>query len=104
MDEACRLRRDEGYGACEDEALLFAYFFWRSRKSRSPKAQLQCCCKNGTPVNPDKRADVGIGPYRVQHKIGCGATVAALPHQRHSGDKWKSLPLQRGRDCLYKEK
>ena len=49
-------------------APLFAYFFWRSRKSRSPKAQLQCCCKNGTPVNPDKRADVGIGPYKVRYK------------------------------------
>ena len=33
MDETCRLRRGEGYEACEDE---------------SPKAQLQRRCKNGT--------------------------------------------------------
>ena len=33
MGETCRLRRGEGYGACEDE---------------SPKAQLQRRCKNGT--------------------------------------------------------
>ncbi len=32
MDETCRLRRDEGYEACEDEAPLFAHFFWRNRK------------------------------------------------------------------------
>ena len=33
MDEPCRLRRGEGYGACEDEP---------------PEAQLQRRCKNGT--------------------------------------------------------
>ena len=86
MDEACRLRRDEGYGACEDEAHLFAYFFWRNRKSRPPEAQMRCYRKRGSPVNPDERADVhpqgvgrirsapssltaalAIGPYRVRH-------------------------------------
>ena len=33
MDETCRLRRGEGYGACEDEP---------------PEAQLRCYRKNGT--------------------------------------------------------
>ena len=99
MDEACRLRRDEGYGACEDEALLFAYFFWRNRKSRSAKQRLQCHCKRGSPVKPDKRADVhpqgvgrirsapssltaalAIGPYRLLCRIARRTTAAVLPH------------------------
>ena len=25
------------------------------------------CSINGSPVQPDKRADVGIGPYKVQY-------------------------------------
>ena len=29
-------------------APLFAHFFWQGRKSGSPKAQLQCNCKNGS--------------------------------------------------------
>ena len=67
MDEACRLRRDEGYGACEDEAPLFAYFFWQDRKSRPSETQLRCHRKRGSPVKPDKRADVhpqGVGRIR----------------------------------------
>ena len=28
---------------------------------------------NGTPVNPDKRADRVVGPYRVRRRIGRGA-------------------------------
>ena len=34
------------YGA--SPAHLFAYFFWRNRKSRSAKQQLQCQCKRGS--------------------------------------------------------
>ena len=83
MDEACRLRRDEGYGACEDEAPLFAYFFWCSRKSRPPEAQLQCHCKIGTPVKPDKRADRVVRPYKLLCRITRGATAAVLPQKRH---------------------
>ena len=48
-------------------APLFAYFFWRSRKSRPPEARLRRSSINGSPVQPDKRADVGIGPYKVQY-------------------------------------
>ena len=47
------------------QAHLFAYFFWQDRKSRSAKQQLQCCRINGSLVKPDKRADVGIGPYKL---------------------------------------
>ena len=42
MDEACRLRRDEGYGACEDEALLFAYFFWQDRWNQIANQRSVC--------------------------------------------------------------
>ena len=67
MDEACRLRRDEGYGACEDEAPLFAYFFWRNRKSRPPEAQLQCNRKRGSPVKTEKGRAFArpFGIYRI---------------------------------------
>ena len=42
MDEACRLRRDEGYGACEDEAHLFAYFFWQDRWNQIANQRSVC--------------------------------------------------------------
>ncbi len=45
-------------------APLFAYFFWRNRKSRPSETQLRCYRINGTPVNPDRRADRGVGPYK----------------------------------------
>ena len=33
MDETCRLRRGEGYGACEDESASFLpILFWQGRK------------------------------------------------------------------------
>ena len=57
MDETCRLRRGEGYAACEDE---------------SPKAQLQRRCKNGTSGASGKefRSDIcqgqGQGPQSLQ--------------------------------------
>ena len=50
-------------------APLFAYFFWRSRKSRPPEARLRRSSINGSPVQPDKRAEVGIGPYNLLCKI-----------------------------------
>ena len=49
------------------QAHLFAYFFWRNRKSRSAKQRLRCYRINGSPVNPDKRTDVhpqGVGRIR----------------------------------------
>ena len=79
-DETCRLRRDEGLreapraqalrraiglaermqseaslGACEDEALLFAYFFWQDRKSRPPEARLRPCHIKGNSGEYRKR-------------------------------------------------
>ena len=84
MDEACRLRRDEGYEACEDEALLFAYFFWRNRKSRSAKQRLRCYRINGSPVNPDKRTDVhpqGVGRIRSAPS-SLTAALAIGPYKR----------------------
>ena len=44
-------------------APLFAYFFWRNRKSRPSETQLQCHCKRGSPVNTDKRADSVVGLF-----------------------------------------
>ena len=35
MDEPCRLRRGEGYGACEDESASFADFFLARQKKVS---------------------------------------------------------------------
>ena len=53
-------------------APLFAHFFWRSRKSGSPKAQLQCNCQNGSPVKPDKRTARGpAANSRRQFSITC---------------------------------
>ena len=46
------------------QAPLFAHFFWQDRKSGSAKQQLRCRRINGSPVKPDKRADVhpqGVG-------------------------------------------
>ena len=43
MDETCRLRRGEGYEACEDEP---------------PEAQLRSRNKEGTSVNPEKASHI----------------------------------------------
>ena len=86
-DETCRLRRDEGCGVCEDEGL---------RSNGCGVAAF-----NGSPVNPDKRADVhpqgvgrlrsapssltaalAIGPYKVPCRIVCEAAAAAPPQIR----------------------
>ena len=48
-------------------AHLFAYFFWRNRKSRSAKQQLQCQCKRGSSGEYRKKADSVVGPYRLPH-------------------------------------
>ena len=83
MDEACRLRQAEGYGACEDEAPLFSPFFsGKTEKNGLPEAQSQCNCNRGSPVNSDKRADVGIGPYNILCRIVCEATVAVSLQKR----------------------
>ena len=101
MDEACRLRRDEGLreapraqalrraiglaermqseaslGACEDEALLFAYFFWRNRKSRPSETQLRCYRINGSPVQIGKEGRCGHRPLQTfinKTRVGRGA-------------------------------
>ncbi len=82
-------------------APLFAYFFWQDRKSRSAKQQLRPRRENGSPVNPDKRADVGIGPYKhvrktnradsivcpygvSQRRTACGASRRPLRREKPS--------------------
>ena len=65
-------------------APLFAHFFWRSRKSGSPKARLWPCRINGSPVNPDKRADVhpqGVGRIRSAPS-SLTAALAIGPYKR----------------------
>ena len=36
---------------------------------------MRCHRKGGSPVNPDKRADMRTAPYRVRCKITAGSTV-----------------------------
>ena len=64
---AAKKSRAAARNITRSQAHLFAYFFWRNRKSRSAKQRLQCHCKRGSPVKPDKRADVhpqGVGRIR----------------------------------------
>ena len=56
-------------------APLFAHFFWQGRKSGSAKQRLRCYRKRGSPVNPDKRADAHIGPYRRLQKTNRAGSV-----------------------------
>ena len=44
---------------------------------------MQCYCKRGTPVKPDKRADRVVRPYKLLCRITRGATAAVLPQKRH---------------------
>ena len=60
-------------------AHLFAYFFWRNRKSRPAERRLRCYRNRSTQVRPDKRADVGIGPYGGQ---GVLAQQKSMPAER----------------------
>ena len=54
-------------------APLFAHFFWQDRKSGSAKQQPRCHRDNGTPVNPDKRADMyPQGVCRINGTSGVG--------------------------------
>ena len=114
-EKICARRGRSGRGAAKKsrasarnmtrlQAHLFAYFFWRNRKSRSAKQRLRCYRINGSPVNPDKRTDVhpqgvgrirsapssltaalAIGPYKLLCRIVCEATAAVSPQKRHSG-------------------
>ena len=65
-------------------APLFSPFFsGKAEKNGPSETRLQCNCKRGNPVNPDKRADVGIGPYRLPCKIVRGAAIAVHLQKRH---------------------
>ena len=44
---------------------------------------MQCNCKRGNLVKPDRRADVGIGPYRLPCKIVRGAAIAVHLQKGH---------------------
>ena len=93
-DETCRLRRGEGLReAPRAQALRRAIGLAERMQSEASlgvcedepsETRLRCHRINGSPVNPDKRADVGIGPYRVRCGSTAGGTAAALPHQRQS--------------------
>ena len=50
-----------------------------------PEAQLQCYCKRGNPVNPDRQAGRVAHPYKLLCSITAGGTAAVLPQIRHSG-------------------
>ena len=91
MDEACRLRRDEGLReAPRAQALRRAIGLAERMQSEASlgvcedepsEAQLRRCCINGSPVKSDKRADRVVRPYRVRRRIGrrrhnCGAAAA----------------------------
>ena len=67
-------------------APLFAYFFWQGRKSGSAKQRLRPRRENGSPVNPDKRADVGIGPYKHLQKTN-RADRGVRPYTRSCAGK-----------------
>ena len=64
-------------------APLFAHFFWQGRKSGPAERRLQCHYKRGSPVNPDKRADRVVHPYKLLCSITAGGTAAVLPQIRH---------------------
>ena len=68
------------------QAHLFAYFFWRNRKSRPSETQLRCYHKRGSPVKPEK------GPMWASAPTNCCAESHAERRlqycciQRHSGE------------------
>ena len=71
-------------------AHLFAYFFWRNRKSRPSETQLRCRRKHGSSVKPDRRADVhpqGVGRIRSAPS-SLTAALAIGPYR--GGKSWRS--------------
>ena len=81
MDEACRLRRDEGLReAPRAQALRRAIGLAERMQSEAslgvcedepPEAQMRCR-RISSLVKPDKRADVDIGPYKMLCRIVTG--------------------------------
>ena len=67
-------------------APLFAYFFWRNRKSRPAERQLQCNCKRGSLVKPDKRADRVVRPYKPLCKTPLVAQLRCHRKEGSSGE------------------
>ena len=68
-------------------AHLFAYFFWRNRKSRSAKQRLRCCCKRGTSGEYRTSGPMwASAPTKCCAELPAERSVAVLPQKGKSGE------------------